>query len=131
VGFGALLSAPRKAIVWSAFLGAAGYLAYWLCLQGGLAETAAMFLGALLASIGTQIAARRFKMIATVFVTIAILPMVPGLGLYRAMSALAQGALSTGGAIAAHTMALILMISLGIALGSTLADIRRRKVGKG
>ena len=130
VGFGALLSAPRKAILWSGFLGAVGYLAYWLCLQGGIAETAAMFLGALAASIGTQIAARRFKMIATVFVTIAILPMVPGLGLYRAMSALAQGALASGGAIAAHTMALIVMIALGIALGATLADVRSRKVGK-
>ena len=126
-GFGLLLSAPRKAVIWGAFLGAVGYFIYWMCMQGSMAETAAMFLGALAAAIGTQIAARRFKMIATVFVTIAILPMVPGLGLYRAMSALAQGALATGGAIAAHTMALILMIALGIALGSTLAGIPRRK----
>jgi len=126
-GFGLLLSAPRKATIWGAFLGAVGYTAYWLCMQLGMAETAAMFLGALAAAIGTQIAARRFKMIATVFVTIAILPMVPGLGLYRAMSALAQGQLASGGAIAAHTMALILMIALGIALGSALAGIPRRK----
>ena len=95
-------------------------------MQTGMGETAAMFLGALAAAIGTQMAARRFKMIATVFVTIAILPMVPGLGLYRAMSALAQGQLATGGAIAAHTMGLILMIALGIALVSALAGIRRK-----
>ena len=126
-GFGLLLSAPQKSVVWGGFLGAVGYTAYWLCMQGGIGETAAMFLGALAAAIGTQIAARRFKMIATVFVTIAILPMVPGLGLYRAMSALAQGELSSGGAIAAHTMALILMIALGIALGSALAGIPHRK----
>ena len=130
LGFGALLAAPRKAILWSGFLGAVGYVAYWLCMQGAMAETAAMFIGALLASIGTQIAARRFKMIATVFVTIAILPMVPGLGLYRAMSALAQGALASGGAIAAHTMALIIMIALGIALGSALTGVRKRKDSK-
>lgn len=126
-GFGLLLSAPQKSVIWGGFLGAVGYTAYWLCMQGGMGETAAMFLGALAASIGTQIAARRFKMIATVFVTIAILPMVPGLGLYRAMSALAQGQLASGGAIAAHTMALILMIALGIALGSALVGIPRRK----
>lgn len=130
IGFGALLAAPRKAILWSGFLGALGYVAYWLCMQGAMAETAAMFIGALLASIGTQIAARRFKMIATVFVTIAILPMVPGLGLYRAMSALAQGALASGGAIAAHTMALIIMIALGITLGSALTGVRKRKGSK-
>lgn len=126
-GFGLLLSAPRKAVVWGGLLGAVGYIVYWMCMQGGMGETAAMFLGALAAAIGTQLAARRFKMIATVFVTIAILPMVPGLGLYRAMSALAQGQLASGGAIAAHTMALILMIALGIALGSALAGVRRRK----
>ena len=126
-GFGLLLSAPKKAVNWGGILGAVGYTLYWLCMQSGMAETAAMFLGALAASIGTQIAARRFKMIATVFVTIAILPMVPGLGLYRAMSALAQGQLASGGAIAAHTMALIVMIALGIAMGSTLAGMPRRK----
>ena len=126
-GFGLLMSAPKKAVIWGGFLGAAGYFIYWLCMQAGMPESAAMFLGALTAAIGTQIAARRFKMIATVFVTIAILPMVPGLGLYRAMSALAQGQLASGGAIAAHTMALIVMIALGIALGSTLAGIPRRK----
>jgi uncharacterized membrane protein YjjP (DUF1212 family) len=126
-GFGLLLSAPKKAVNWGGILGAVGYTLYWLCMQSGMAETAAMFLGALAAAIGTQIAARRFKMIATVFVTIAILPMVPGLGLYRAMSALAQGQLASGGAIAAHTMALIVMIALGIAMGSTLAVIPRRK----
>ena len=126
-GFGALLFAPRKAINWGGSLGAVGFTIYWLCLQLGISETAGMFLGALAAAIGAQIAARRFKMIATVFVTIAILPMVPGLGLYRAMSALAQGDLSSGGAIAAHTMALILMIALGIALGSTLSGITHRK----
>lgn len=125
-GFGLLLSAPKRAVVWGGLVGAVGYTAYWLCMQGGMGETAAMFLGALAAAIGTQMAARRFKMIATVFVTIAILPMVPGLGLYRAMSALAQGQLATGGAIAAHTMGLILMIALGIALGSALAGIRRK-----
>ena len=130
VGFGALLSAPRKAILWSGILGAVGYMTYWLGMQIGMAETAAMFLGALFAAVGTQIAARRFKMIATIFVTIAILPMVPGLGLYRAMSALAQGALASGGAIAAHTMALIVMLALGITLGSALAGVKYRKVHK-
>ena len=64
-------------------------------------------------------------MIATVFVTIAILPLVPGLGLYRAMSALATGDMSLAASMAAHTMALILMIALGIGLGSALAGAHR------
>ena len=64
-------------------------------------------------------------MIATVFVTIAILPLVPGVGLYRAMSALATGEMTAGASIAAHTMALIVMIALGIGLGTALVGADR------
>lgn len=124
-GFGALLYAPRKAIVWGGLLGCAGYLCYGAALTAGAAETAAMFLGALVAALGAQIAARRLKMIATVFVTIAILPLVPGVGLYRAMSALATGDMVAGASIAAHTMALIVMIALGIGLGTALVGADR------
>ena len=82
-------------------------------------------MGALVAALGAQIAARRLKMIATVFVTIAILPLVPGVGLYRAMSALATGEMIAGASIAAHTMALIVMIALGIGLGTALVGADR------
>lgn len=125
-GFGALLYAPRKAILWGSLLGAVGYLCYWSILKADVSETVAMFAGALLAAMGAQLAARRLKMIATVFVTIAILPLVPGLGLYRAMSALAMVQTAGGIAIAAKTMALILMIALGIGLGSALVGAGRR-----
>lgn len=125
-GFGALLYAPRKAILWGSVLGAVGYLCYWGVLKADVSETVAMFAGTLLAAMGAQLAARKLKMIATVFVTIAILPLVPGLGLYRAMSALALGQTAGGIAIAAKTMGLILMIALGIGLGSALVGAGRR-----
>lgn len=127
IGFGALLYAPRKAILWGGVIGAVGYLSYWLVLEAGVAEAAAMFVGALLAAAGAQMAARRLRMIATVFVTIAILPLVPGLGLYRAMSALGQGQTGGGLGIAVQTMGLFLMIALGIGLGSALFSARRRQ----
>ena len=111
-------------------LGGAGFTAYWLLLRAGSAETAAMFFGALIAAIGAQISARRLKMIVTVFVTIAIIPLVPGLGLYRAMSAFAQNQTALGAATAVHAMAMVVMIAMGIGLGSMLAGMpRRRKDG--
>lgn len=126
-GFGGLLFAPRKAIWWGGLLGGLGFAAYWLAMELGLGETAAMFLGALIASIGAQASARRLKMIATVFVTIAIIPLVPGLGLYRAMRGFAQGQTALGASTLAHTMALVVMIALGIAVGAALR--RRDKKG--
>ena len=119
-GFGALLYAPRKAIVWGGLLGGIGFTAYWLVMQLGAGETAAMFVGALIASIGAQMSARKLKMIATVFVTIAIIPLVPGLGLYRAMSGFAQGQTALGASTLAHAMALVVMIALGIGFGAAL-----------
>ncbi|MEG0270608.1 MAG: threonine/serine exporter family protein, partial [Clostridia bacterium] len=126
IGLGALFYAPRKAMLWGAALGAAGYLCYWLALEWGASEAVAMFMSAFLAAMGAQCAAKRLHMIATIFVTIAILPLVPGLGLYRAMSAIAMGQTGAGLATAAQTMALILMIALGVGLGSALLGAGKR-----
>ena len=119
-GFGALLHAPRKGILCGSAIGALGYTAYWLIFQLSGSELPAMFVGALLAAVLGQLAARKLHMISTVFVTIAILPLVPGIGLFRSMSALGQGNMMQGANLAAHAMSLILMIVMGTGLGSAL-----------
>lgn len=130
VGFGGLFYGPRRSILWGSLLGVAGYMIYWLLMQAGVSESAAMFTGTLLAAVGGHLAARRVKIIATVFLTIAIMPLVPGLGLYRAMSALVQGELLLGASVGAHSMTLILMISLGIAFGSAMAGVKLPSKGR-
>ena len=125
LGFGALLHAPKRALPLGAAIGALGYLCYWLLYRAGVAEALAMFLAALVAAAAGQVAARKRKMISTIFVTVAILPLVPGLGLYRAMSALGQGDLSLGGSVAVKSMTLILAIALGVGVGSVLFGSRR------
>ena len=127
-GFGALLNAPKKGILWGAAIGSLGYTAYWLIFQLTGAELPAMFVAALLAATLGQVAARKLHMISTVFVTIAILPLVPGIGLYRSMSALGQGDMAQGASLAAHAMSLILMIVMGTGIGSALFSIRRPAV---
>lgn len=124
-GFGALLHAPKESLPIGSAIGALGYVGYWLLCQAGVAEALAMFLGAFVASAAGQIAARKMKRISTIFVTVAILPLVPGLGLYRAMSALGQGNLSLGGSIAVESMTLILAIALGVGVGSAFFSTRR------
>ena len=126
-GFGALLHAPKKAILWGGLIAIVGYLTYWFMMQESISEIIAMFVAAFAAATFGQLAARKLRMIATVFVTIAILPLVPGLGLYRAMSALGQSDISGGLAIAAKTMALFLIMAIGIGLGSALFSARRRQ----
>lgn len=116
--FGVLLKAPRRALVAASAIGAAGYGLYWLCMYYGSSEYLAMFVGSLISSVLAQLAARKLKMIVTVFITLAIIPLVPGIGLYRCMSYLAQGQSALGGQTGIHAMMNILMIALGVGLGS-------------
>lgn len=127
MAFGGFLYAPRKAIFWGGLLGGVGYTFYWLALRLGISDAVAMFLGALLSALGGQLAACKLKMISTISITLAILPLVPGLGLYRAMNVIAQGQTGPGLEIAASTMASILMIALGVGCGSQLAEVLRKR----
>lgn len=127
LGFGGLLHAPRRALGVSSLIGALGYVCYFALLHLGLSEAVAMFTGAFLSSVAAQIAARRMRMIATIFVTVAIIPLVPGLGLYRAMSAFGSGGVELGAAIVAQTMTLILMIALGVGFGSSIVAACTRR----
>ena len=72
------------------------------------------------ADVLAQYAARRLKMIATVFGTLAIIAFVPGLGLYRCMSLLAQGNTSLGLQTGIVAMSNIVMITFGLGVGSFL-----------
>lgn len=127
MAFGEFLYAPRKAIFGGGLLGGVGYTFYSLVLRLGASDAVAMFLRALLAALGGQLVARKMKMISTIFITLAILPLVPGLGLYRAMNIIAQGQTSPGLEIAASTMASILMIALGVGCGSQLTEVLRKR----
>ena len=67
-----------------------------------------------------EYAARLLKMIATVFCTLGIFGFVPGLGMYRCMSLLAQGNTSLGLQTGIVAMSNIVMITFGLGVGSFL-----------
>lgn len=127
LGFGVLLKAPKKGLLAASVIGAVGYGIYWLVMQWGGSEYMAMFVGSMAASVLAQLAARKLKMIATVFITLAIIPLVPGLGLYRCMSYLAQGQNALGAQTGIHAMMNFLMIALGVAVGGFLPHLKRKQ----
>lgn len=117
-GFALLLHAPRKAWLPSSLIGGLGYTIYWGMMQYGWSEPAAIFVGVLVASVLAQFAARRMRMIATIFITLAIIPCVPGLGLYRCMSYLGQGMNAQGLREGVNAMICIGMIAFAIGIGT-------------
>ena len=125
LGFGVLLHAPGRALLPAAITGMAAHVCYWMLLEAGLSNQAAVFAAAAGASILAELLARRMKMAATVFITLSIIPLVPGLALYRAMAFLAQGESKAGLELGVSAMITFLMIALGIGMGSFLVRLGR------
>lgn len=118
LGFAGLLHAPLRSWLPASLIGAAGYTVYWLLLQAGWTDPSAIFVGSCCASLLAQLTARRLRMIASIFSVLAIIPCVPGYGLYQTMFHIGQGNLSLGLNTGVDTMSSILMLALGIIVGS-------------
>lgn len=117
LGFALLVHAPAKAWAPAGAIGGASYTLYWLLLQWGVSEGGAIFAGALAGSLLAQWCARRMRMIATIFIMLSIVSLVPGLGLYRFMELLGQSQNAQGLRVGINAMIDIVMIALGIGVG--------------
>lgn len=120
LGFAMLLHAPKRAWLPASLIGAMTYTLYWLLTQLSLGTTTSIFLAALFGSLMAQYCARKMRMIATVFMLLAVVALVPGLGLYRCMEQLGKREYALGAQTGIITMAGILMMALGIGVGSFL-----------
>ena len=119
VGFAMLVHVPKKSWLPCGLIAALSYMVYWLLTSvAGLADPIGIFAGSLVGSVIGQISARKLKTIATVFLMAAVVPVVPGLGLYRMMALMGQGDMSAGGNQGIAAMITILMIVLGVSMGS-------------
>ena len=123
VGFAMLVHIPRRAWLASGLIAAFSYLVYWLLVRYGFSDPASIFLGSLFGSLAGQLCARRMKIIGTVFLMSAIVPVVPGLGLYRMMAFLGQGQIADGANMGIRAMITIGMIALGLGAGALLDRI--------
>lgn len=120
LGFAILLHAPKRAWLPASLIGAMTYTLYWSLKQLSLDEAASMFLAALFGSLLAQFCARKMRMIATIFLLLSVVALVPGLGLYRCMEQLGHQQYALGAQTGILTMVGILMMALGIGVGSFL-----------
>ena len=118
VGFAMLVHVPRKSWLPSGLIAGGAYLIYWALTRAGLPDPMGIFIGSLFGSLAGQVCARKMKMIGTVFLMSAIVPVVPGLGLYRMMAFLGQGRTAAGVDLGIQAMITIAMIALGMSMGS-------------
>lgn len=127
LGFAVLARVPRKALLPSGIIAVFVYLIYWLLPRTGLSDYLAVFCGSLFGSVAGHICARRMRVINTVFLMSAIVPVVPGLALYRTMASLGSGRMYEGAAMGTEAMIIIVMTSLGLVMGSYLDRLVHEK----
>ena len=96
VGFAMLIHVPRRALLVSGLIAILSYLVYWGSLRIGLSDPTSIFLGSLIGSLAGHQSARKMKIIGTVFLVSSIVPVVPGLGLYRMMAYLGRNRIADG-----------------------------------
>ena len=118
VGFAMLVHTPKRAWFVSGLIASLSYLIYWLMSFLNLPEPMAIFIGSLFGSLTGLLCARRMKIIGTVFLMSAVVPVVPGLGLYRRMAARGRGQLSVGARTGVQAMITVAMIALGLGAGA-------------
>ncbi|HML46495.1 MAG TPA: threonine/serine exporter family protein, partial [Clostridia bacterium] len=78
-------------------------------------EHLAVFLGAAAGALLGELMARKMRMAAIVFITPSLLPLVPGLGLYRTMLYVVQGDMGAAAALGADTLITLGLLALAVA----------------
>jgi len=109
---------PRRSWLVCGLIASFSYLVCWTLTVLHLPDPMAIFISALVGSLLSLLCARLMKIIGTVFLMSAIVPVVPGLGLYRMMEALGRGQISSGAHIGIQAMITVAMIALGLGAGS-------------
>ena len=128
-GFAIFMHAPFRAWLPASLIGGLAYALYWAQLQCGVSEPLAIFISALLGSVLGQYCARRMRMIATIFLLLSMIPLVPGLGLYRCLHYLIQAMYTEGVNAGVRAMMDIVMIAFGLGMGSYLFRLCLRRGG--
>lgn len=113
-----LFSIPRKFLIYSGLVGAFGWLVYLAILYFGYKETTAVFVATLFVALISHTFARLFKAPVTVFLIPGIVPMVPGVGMYR----IAYFMISDDGAMTSYYFNYTLQIAGLIAIAVFIMD---------
>lgn len=118
---------PRKFLGFSGIVGAVGWLVYLLLIKVNWSTVASMFVAALVVSLISHSFARIMKTPVTLFLIAGILPLVPGVGMYRIVYYLIINDNSMAVYYFSETMQIAGMIALAIFIMDTVFRIFQKK----
>lgn len=118
--FGIIFNIKGKNLFFASCCGALGWFVYKISLKLGATDTSSMFLASIALSAYSEIFARILKTPVTTFVVAALIPLVPGGGMYYTMYEAITGNIITSLEIGIKTLASAGVLAIGIILVSTI-----------
>lgn len=126
MGFGILFNVRDKNLFFAGLGGAIGWFFYLITMQNSNSAMLAIFVGSIAISVCAEIFSRVLKNPVTLFLICALIPLVPGSGMYYTVFYAVQGELMDSINMGFETLALAGLIALGIILVSTISRLIQR-----
>jgi uncharacterized membrane protein YjjB (DUF3815 family) len=122
-GFAVIFNLKPRDIPLAAIGGALGWGLYLAAGRSGGSEVVSFFAASIGIGFYAETAASLLKKPATVFIVCAIIPLVPGGGMYYTMDAAVRGGLERSLSLGYKTLAVAGAIAVGLAIASSLFRI--------
>lgn len=126
-GFGMLFNIKGKKLLFASLGGGLSWFVYSLCLNNNISEISSLLISSIIFSIYSEIMARILKTPVTSLVICALLPLVPGAGMYYTMYDVVTGNISSSISTGLHTIASAGTLALGVILVTTITRIITKK----
>ncbi|MDD4264279.1 MAG: threonine/serine exporter family protein [Firmicutes bacterium] len=124
-GFAVIFKIPPPSLLVAALTGAAGWMAYLLVLSNS-GTIMATFIASAMVSFVAEVSSRRLKTPATTIAVPGIIPLVPGMRVYRSMEYFLNGDNLNGIDEAAITLLISGAIAFGLAIVSSVYRLRKK-----
>lgn len=123
LGFCVVFNIKGKNLLYASLGGGLGWLIYMLALKLELSTTTSMFFASLVIGLYSEIMARVHKAPVTIFVVCALIPLVPGGGMYYTMLESVKGNINTSLQLGLETLTNAGALAVGIVLISSLSRV--------
>jgi len=127
ISFSVLFNVKKKHLFACGVVGGIGWVLYWVLEKGGYSEVFATFIATLALSTISYFLAKRKKAPVTVFLISGIIPLVPGVTLYRTMYYLLFSEYDLALSYALLTLQLAGVIASGMILSALFPVLIRPK----
>ena len=126
LSFGILFNIRGKNLVIAAFGGGISWFTYLLASRLQASIVFSLFLASMVGSIYSEIMARVYKNPVTIFVICAIIPLVPGGGMYYSTLEAVKGNFNAALSKGAETLFSAISIAIGIVFVSSISSIFKK-----